>query len=420
MNHQALIEEVGRLWWSYATAGNLEQAWQQSDRLLRAGVDFSHLPRFFRPVWDGRPVFRANVWLRCWRGLGDAIHFVRYAKPLRAHCARLVMEAPDELHRLFTDLTEIDELTGIDEHRRIGAEFVEIESTELPYVLRTTLATIPNSVPYLRAEPDRRVAKDGTLNVGVCWEGGNYDSRRRLTLADLAPLQGASGVRFWQLQRGPARAQIAGSGFRFENLSDQSMDVAMTADLVVALDLVITIDSMVAHLAGALFPLWCHHGHWLEGIGWLEAIRALEPAISLQYRGIVTHAFAWLQILVLLAVSFSASGAAAPVRERLSFNADWRFIKGDPGMVGLVADAIAGSSSLYEARGGEPTNSINFVNCHDGFTLNDLVSYNEKPNEANGEGNCDGVNDAAFGASPKAPAGRTFFLYGTPERRNTN
>jgi isoamylase len=70
-----------------------------------------------------------------------------------------------------------------------------------------------------------------------------------------------------------------------------------------------------------------------------------------------------------------------------------RFVKGDPGIIGQVADAIAGSSSLYESRGGEPTNSINFVNCHDGFTLNDLVSYNSKHNEANGEGNSDGVND---------------------------
>jgi isoamylase len=70
-----------------------------------------------------------------------------------------------------------------------------------------------------------------------------------------------------------------------------------------------------------------------------------------------------------------------------------RFVKGDGGIIGQVADAIAGSASLYEARGGKPTNSINFVNCHDGFTLNDLVSYNSKHNEANGEGNNDGINE---------------------------
>ena len=70
-----------------------------------------------------------------------------------------------------------------------------------------------------------------------------------------------------------------------------------------------------------------------------------------------------------------------------------RFVKGDPGIVGQVADAIGGSAGLYQGRGGLPTNSINFVTCHDGFTLNDLVSYNSKHNEANGESNRDGIND---------------------------
>jgi isoamylase len=70
-----------------------------------------------------------------------------------------------------------------------------------------------------------------------------------------------------------------------------------------------------------------------------------------------------------------------------------RFVKGDGGIIGQVADAIGGSASLYEARGGRPTNSINFVDCHDGFTLNDLVSYNSKHNQANGEGNNDGISD---------------------------
>src|SRR5260370_199804 len=62
-----------------------------------------------------------------------------------------------------------------------------------------------------------------------------------------------------------------------------------------------------------------------------------------------------------------------------------RFVKGDPGLVGTVASRIAGSSDLYQSKGRLPINSINFINCHDGFTLNDLVSYNAKHNEANGE-----------------------------------
>ena len=69
------------------------------------------------------------------------------------------------------------------------------------------------------------------------------------------------------------------------------------------------------------------------------------------------------------------------------------FVRGDAGLVGAVASRLAGSSDLYQARQGSPLNSINFVTCHDGFTLNDVVSYNQKHNEANGENNNDGINE---------------------------
>jgi glycogen operon protein len=70
-----------------------------------------------------------------------------------------------------------------------------------------------------------------------------------------------------------------------------------------------------------------------------------------------------------------------------------RFLRGDRGIIGEVATCIAGSSDLYADDGRLPTNSINFITCHDGFTLHDLVSYNHKHNESNGEENRDGAND---------------------------
>jgi glycogen operon protein len=69
------------------------------------------------------------------------------------------------------------------------------------------------------------------------------------------------------------------------------------------------------------------------------------------------------------------------------------FWRGDPGMAGGLATRLCGSSDLYQATGRQPRHSINFITCHDGFTLWDLVSYNQKHNEANGEGNRDGSND---------------------------
>jgi isoamylase len=69
------------------------------------------------------------------------------------------------------------------------------------------------------------------------------------------------------------------------------------------------------------------------------------------------------------------------------------FWRGQSGALGDFASRLSGSSDLYEASGRRPVASINFVTCHDGFTLNDLVSYNHKHNEANGEGNRDGTDD---------------------------
>ena len=73
-----------------------------------------------------------------------------------------------------------------------------------------------------------------------------------------------------------------------------------------------------------------------------------------------------------------------------------KFVKGDPGITGELATRVAGSYDLFAPNPDSersPFHSINFVTCHDGFTLNDLVSYNEKHNERNGEGNRAGTND---------------------------
>ena len=69
-----------------------------------------------------------------------------------------------------------------------------------------------------------------------------------------------------------------------------------------------------------------------------------------------------------------------------------RFWRGDGGVVSEFATRLSGSSDLYEQSGRRPYASINFVTAHDGFTLNDLVSYNDKHNDANGEENQDGEN----------------------------
>src|ERR1700682_143530 len=70
-----------------------------------------------------------------------------------------------------------------------------------------------------------------------------------------------------------------------------------------------------------------------------------------------------------------------------------KFWKGDPGQIAELAYRLSGSSDLYRLSGRGPTGSINFLTAHDGFTLRDLVTYNDKHNDANGEHNQDGAND---------------------------
>jgi isoamylase len=104
----------------------------------------------------------------------------------------------------------------------------------------------------------------------------------------------------------------------------------------------------------------------------------------------------------LIAEAWDAAGAYQVGTFSLRRWAEWngrfrddvrRFWRGDAGMTGAFASRICGSSDLYAGSGKGPECSINFVACHDGFTLNDLVSYQRKHNEANGESNRDGSDD---------------------------
>jgi glycogen operon protein len=79
-----------------------------------------------------------------------------------------------------------------------------------------------------------------------------------------------------------------------------------------------------------------------------------------------------------------------------------RFWRGEPGLASAMATRVCGSDDLYAGRG--PLHSINFICCHDGFTLNDLVSYDHKHNEANGEGNRDGSDaNASWNCGVEGP-----------------
>ncbi len=132
----------------------------------------------------------------------------------------------------------------------------------LPLAFETTLRNVPDSVPYLSADPEavedwRRRMAGPELKVGLVWAGRpehKRDRHRSMALAELAPLASIPNVAFYALQKGAAvgEAEHAPEGMRLEILSPLLGDFADTAAAIMALDLVITVDTSVAHLAGAL------------------------------------------------------------------------------------------------------------------------------------------------------------------------
>jgi hypothetical protein len=271
MNVPEFEEQISRKWWQAALAGDFAAAWSASDEIQRAGLCFSNRERWRRSLWDGSPFADRNVLIRCWRGLGDAIHFIRYAPLVRAKARSLTVEAPDVLVPLLRSVSGIDRLVELDLEDFQNADYVQIESTELPYVFRTTLDSIPCKVPYIRIEKSGLQMTTKKVKIGLCWCGGSFDPRRALHLSDLEPLIRVPEAAFFQLQRGAALQESIGSSFHFENPSDCSTDLSVTASLINSLDVIVSVDTMVAHLAGALGKkvyLFLHteaDWRWLKG-----------------------------------------------------------------------------------------------------------------------------------------------------------
>jgi hypothetical protein len=255
-------------WMRHMRSGDWERAWRISDSLRPSSsdpVDWT-LPRNRLAIWRGAPLEGKRVLIRCYHGLGDTIHFIRYA-PLVAGIAREVTVcAQPGLLPLLERVPGIDRLVPLlDDEPRVE-HGVDVEVMELPYLFRTTPETVPSEVPYLDVAPAPRRA-DGTLAVGLVWRAGDWDAHRSVPVALLEPLATLPGITLHVLQRGEGLAERPG-GFGVLYGSDDPLE---TARRMRSLDLVVTVDSMPAHLAGALgVPVWTMlranaDWRWMEG-----------------------------------------------------------------------------------------------------------------------------------------------------------
>lgn len=245
--------------------GDYENGWRKHECRHYASLGEGMRRRFPQPSWLGEDNLRGKtILLHAEQGMGDTIHFARYAPMVAARGARVIVEVHEPLQPLFARMRGVvaayrrgDDLPAFDLH----CSFMS-----LPRAFRTTWETIPAEMPYLDADPDRdamwrnRIGRRGKRRrIAIAWSGTPTTWNRAIPLADLAPLLKRRDCEFHVAQTeifDADRAVLDG----LPHVKDHSADLkdfADTAALLVLMDQVITVDTVLAHLAGALArPVW--------------------------------------------------------------------------------------------------------------------------------------------------------------------
>jgi tetratricopeptide (TPR) repeat protein len=245
-------------------AGDFAGAWPEYEWRLAANPDAEVLEL---PFWEGEPLEGRTVLLRAEQGMGDQIHFVRYAAFVKERGGRVVVRCHPALVRLLRTCPGVDEVVPSNAEALPPCDF-QVWSGSLPRIAGTTAETIPGETPYLSADRAQAVrwrkllAKFPEVKVGINWEGNraNVAGRNRaIPIEAFFPLAALKGVRLFSLQKGEGLSELdkVPPELKIPNLGQFFGDLYETAAAMEALDLVITNDTSLAHLAGALGrPVW--------------------------------------------------------------------------------------------------------------------------------------------------------------------
>jgi len=275
--------------------------------------------------WDGTALNGRSILVLSEQGIGDEVMFGSCLPQLAQEASRCVFQCDPRLLPLVsrslpgitavakTTAATVPSDTAYDVHEFLGS---------LPRRFRRTLGDFPRQAAYLRPDPGRvaewrsKLARlGGTLKVGISWRGGKdreTQRQRSIPVEHWKPVVQVPGVRFVNLQYGPAAADAALFRERFGIALDDGADCDPVADLdgfaakLAALDLVISVDNSTVHLAGALGrPVWtllpfCSDWRWMlegETTPWYPAMRlfrsrALDgwPELMLRTARLLTEA----------------------------------------------------------------------------------------------------------------------------------
>jgi len=243
--------------------GNFKQGWQEytyrwqrPERAPRKSISLDSW-------WEGQDISGKTILIRCEQGLGDTLHFIRYAQLLKNRGAVVIAEVQKPLIKLLSLYPYLDQLVAMG--NQMPPYDYQIPLLNLPAVFKTTITTIPAQIPYLNADQtleqqwSKTLQQDTSFKVGICWHGAaTHGQVKFMPLNKLAQLTSINGTSFYSLQQLtgldqlktlPNRSALHEFGPTFDKTHGSFMD---TAAVMKNLDLVITADTSIAHLAGAL------------------------------------------------------------------------------------------------------------------------------------------------------------------------
>jgi hypothetical protein len=290
--------------------GDFVRGWEEYEWRFRLGNAAPLLPATDRPQWDGSPLPDGRLLLIADQGYGDVIQFARYIPWAARRCPDIAVACSSQIRAV------------VEQQPGVGATFDHWDNqpnfstycalSGLPRLARTTLATIPAPIPYLRADPKKVAAWAGRLaelvpaghyRIGIAWAGRPShvnDCNRSTTLSILGPLAGLPRTALVALQKGPAQTQIGGYWERAPllNLGPEIADFDDTMAILEALDLVVTVDTAIAHLAGAMGrPVWlmlpfAPDWRWLldrDDSPWYPTVRLFRQMAPQQWEPVVAE-----------------------------------------------------------------------------------------------------------------------------------
>lgn len=240
------------------TQGNNREGWELFNR-WRSPEILKKCPQSLKEIKSKTVVILAE-----W-GLGDMIHFMRYATHLKAAGARVIAQVHPPLLELMKGCECLDAIISAPQVSATADYYIPL--LYLPTLCATTNETIPTPIPYIKTPQLQerflnQIDNNKKLKIGICWDIGHHDTnipawQRSAPLEHWSPLATIPGIMFYSLQKNgltdsrkyAAHMPIIDFGPDFDTHSGAFVD---SAGVMQYMDLIITVDTAIAHLAGAL------------------------------------------------------------------------------------------------------------------------------------------------------------------------